>query len=343
VTFGSNLVQFATTPSRFGWRWDAFVQPKLIDPTQIAQKIQTSASAGTVVQGFYGELVTQQHTVPMIALGHGEPGSSVEIISGRAPLAADEVALGRSTLRLLHSDVGGLIEAETPLGGRTLRVVGVGVFARFTSYQASEPTGLGVGAAVTLEGLTYLGQSSDDGGPFFLVSDGFADASDRERLGRQLFAGDDSRGVVRGVQRPVDVRGYAEMRRMPLVLVAVLGVLVLAALAHGLTSSTRQRRRDLAVLGAIGFTPGQLQRTVLVQTAVISIIGSVIAAPIGVLSGRWAWHSTARWLGISETTEYPAIQLVALLCAVAALSMTIAVVIGRHVVKGSLASTLMAE
>ena len=43
---------------------------------------------------------------------------------------------------------------------------------------------------------------------------------------------------------------------------ASLGVLALATITHLLVTSVRRRRRDLAVLRAIGFTRGQVRTTV---------------------------------------------------------------------------------
>jgi hypothetical protein len=343
LTFGANLARFATTPAQFGWRWDAMVEPMIADLDTVVEQLEADDSVENVVEGLHGTLVSAQQTVPLIALGHGEPGASVEIIAGRPPIASDEVVLGRDTLRSLDTDIGETVQATTREGHRDLRVVGIGVFPRLTAYQAAEPTGLGVGAAVMLETMALLDQGDPDGGTFLLVTGANANFPDPEQLDRLLFAGDPSQGTVYGVQRPVDVRGYAEMRGMPLLLVAVLALLMLAALAHSLTLSARHRRRDVAVLSAIGFTPGQIQRTFITQSIVIVGLVSVVAAPIGMLAGRWAWRSTARWLGISDTTSYPTAQLLPLLFTIATVSIAIAALVGRRASKQALSAGLQAE
>jgi len=61
-------------------------------------------------------------------------------------------------------------------------------------------------------------------------------------------------------QRPVDIQGYAGIRVTPLILGALLALVGAAALAHVLVTGVRRRRRDLAILAAIGLRPGQLTR-----------------------------------------------------------------------------------
>ena len=51
----------------------------------------------------------------------------------------------------------------------------------------------------------------------------------------------------------------------------------------------RQRRRQFALLKALGFTQGQIAASVAWQSSVAAVIGVVLGVPIGVTLGRWLW------------------------------------------------------
>jgi putative ABC transport system permease protein len=289
--------------------------------------------------------VVGEQTVPAVGLGHGEAGTSIPVIEGRAPSSADEVVLGRTTLHSLHTHVGGSIEVAGPDPARplTLRVVGVGIFARFAPYPSSEPSGLGVGAALTLDGLTALGQEGGTGNTFFLASAAPGHRLEPSKLETDLFAGDLIQGSTFDRQRPVEVRGYAQMRAMPRLLVAVLGILLLGALAHLLATTTLRRDRDLAVLRAIGFTRGQVKRTLLVQLIVVLAVVTVVALPVGVIAGGWTWRLTARWLGTADDTAFPIAALAAMMAMVATCCVVFAVMLGQRAARRPVQRILIAD
>lgn len=345
LVFGANLTRFATTPERYGSLWDVLVAPGDANLDSVANSLAADPDVGTVVRGWFGQVVVGGRTVPAVGLGHGEPGTSIPVIEGRAPTGADEVILGRTTLRSLHTEVGGSIEVAGPDPTRplTLRVVGVGIFARFAPYPSSEPTGLGVGAALTLEGLTALGQQGGTGNTFFLASAAPGHTLEPSKLETDLFAGDLIQGNTFGRQRPVEVRGYAQMRGMPLLLVAVLGILLLAALAHLLATTALRRSRDLAVLRAIGFTRGQVKGTILVQLLVVLAVVTVVALPVGVVAGAWTWRLTARWLGIGDDTAFPMAALTATVAIMAASGVVIAAISGQRAARRPVQQSLIAD
>jgi hypothetical protein len=163
------------------------------------------------------------------------------------------------------------------------------------------------------------------------------------KLETDLFAGDLSQGNTFGRQRPVEVRGYAQMRGMPLLLVAVLGILLLAALAHLLATTALRRSRDLAVLRAIGFTRGQVKETILVQLLVVLAVVTVVALPVGVVAGAWTWRLTARWLGTGDDTAFPMAALTATVAIMAACGVVIAAISGQRAARRPVHQSLIAD
>lgn len=80
-----------------------------------------------------------------------------------------------------------------------------------------------------------------------------------------------------------------------LVLVAGLGV------AHTVQLNTRERRRDLAVVKAVGMTPGQVVVMAVTSMAVLGLVGGALGLPGGVAAQRWI----IQLIGDSEDTGLP--------------------------------------
>ena len=96
---------------------------------------------------------------------------------------------------------------------------------------------------------------------------------------------------------PCRDRELPHRRRDPALLAAVLAAGAVGALGLTLVASVRQRRRQFAVLKALGFTRRQLAASVAWQSSVAAVIGVIVGVPIGVALGRFLWTLFAR--GIS--------------------------------------------
>jgi predicted lysophospholipase L1 biosynthesis ABC-type transport system permease subunit len=101
----------------------------------------------------------------------------------------------------------------------------------------------------------------------------------------------------------------AQMGRQPLAL--ALGLAAAAALSLSLTvlASVRRRRRDLALLKALGMTRGQVRAIVSWQTTLILAVAVVVGAPLGIAVGSWAWRAFAGSLGVALVTVVPVLLL----------------------------------
>ena len=71
------------------------------------------------------------------------------------------------------------------------------------------------------------------------------------------------------------------------------GSIAVLALANALVVAVRRRRRDLAVIRAMGFTRRQTAVTVVVMALAIVAIGVVIGVPVGMAIGATVWRATA--------------------------------------------------
>ncbi len=107
---------------------------------------------------------------------------------------------------------------------------------------------------------------------------------------------------------PEALPAVAELRnvqRLPAVLGVFLVVLALGAVGHALVTSVRRRSRDLAVLRAMGMTPGQCRRVVVVQSSLLGVLGLVIGLPLGLVIGRLTWRAVAAYTPLKYVTPFP--------------------------------------
>ena len=83
-------------------------------------------------------------------------------------------------------------------------------------------------------------------------------------------------------------------------LVALLALTTLASLGHNVTVAARGQVREHLALRAIGFTPGQVHAAVGWEALVPLVIALVVALPVGIAAGRWAWRLLAGVVGIID-------------------------------------------
>jgi ABC-type antimicrobial peptide transport system permease subunit len=91
------------------------------------------------------------------------------------------------------------------------------------------------------------------------------------------------------VQYPAEIENYRSIGATPVLLAAGLAAGAVAALGLTLTASVRRRRRDLALLKALGFTQRQLAACVAWQSTVAAAAGVIAGIPLGIALGRWLW------------------------------------------------------
>jgi putative ABC transport system permease protein len=70
-------------------------------------------------------------------------------------------------------------------------------------------------------------------------------------------------------------------------------------------TSVRRRRRDFAILRALGFTSWQVRGTLCWQALTLAGIALLIGVPAGIACGRLCWQVFAHQLGITPVTAVP--------------------------------------
>jgi ABC-type lipoprotein release transport system permease subunit len=148
---------------------------------------------------------------------------------------------------------------------------------------------------------------------------------------------------VAAAERPANVVSLASIAHMPVALSGLLALIALGTLAHVLVSSTRRRRRDLAILKSLGFVRRQIRHAVAWQATTIAAIALLIGLPTGIAVGRWVWRVFAAQLGVLPE---PAIPLTTILIAIPGalvLSNLIAAAPGRTAARSQPATVLRTE
>jgi hypothetical protein len=343
VVFSSSLDHLVDTPRLFGSAWDAQIDlsnlntpagfnnldPQTLAPIE-AQFVRVADRSGSVAGSALldvGEVRSGRVAIPAMGYSHVR-GIAPTIAEGRIPTKADEVALGARTMDLLHTHIDATIPlAERESGpARPVHVVGRAVLPGLAPYPGSDKAGLGVGALLTQAGWRRFSpdyQKSEyifrwrPGGSLATLTKVFA-----QDMPSQLPL------TVSAVNRPAGVVSAQRLRSTPTLLASLLAVLLAAAVANALVVTVRRRRRELAVLRTLGFTRGQLTRTVLWQSTTVAVVGVVVGIPAGIVVGRWLWRQLADRLGTVPVPEVSAIALVAVAVVVVVLANGVAVIPG---------------
>jgi hypothetical protein len=206
-------------------------------------------------------------------------------------------------------------------------------------------TKLGEGAALALPGYVRIdpGAARQPGGLPFLVR--FAPGVSRD-AGLAAVTKDIT-GLpgpyITAAERPANVASLASIVGLPVALSGLLALIAAGTLAHTLVSSTRRRRRDLAILKTLGFTRRQVRHAVGWQATTIAGIALLIGLPAGIAGGRWAWRVFAAQLGVLPEPAVPLTTVFIAIPAALALANLVAAAPGRAAARTQPGAVLRTE
>ncbi len=122
----------------------------------------------------------------------------------------------------------------------------------------------------------------------------FDDSVNLDGVVKALNAGfAEGQHVSERTTEPIDAANLRNVTALPLLFALFTLVLALGTLAHVCASVVRRRGTDLAVLRALGITPGGTRSSIAWQTRTLCIIGLLVGVPIGVVIGRLIWRIIA--------------------------------------------------
>jgi putative ABC transport system permease protein len=296
LTVGASLDRLVDDPERWGWAGDLAVADANDDIVAELRNddridaITHIASSTVQVEGGSTTAHTAEHVL-------GDIGWT--LLSGRAPVRADEVTLGTREADRLDAEVGDTVA----FGGGRARVVGIGLGPPLAGER------LGASVLVTPEAMAATAEHQVFREAMVRAAPGI----DPEDLARDLGA----RYELEVRSLPDEVRDLAELGAVPELLGGFLAALGAVALAHALAVTTRRRAVDLAVLRALGATAAEAARAVVAMALITAGVGVVIGAPLGWATGRLLWGEVARGAGVAGEIVVPATVAGALVAVVA--------------------------
>lgn len=333
LVFAASLDRLVDTPSRYGWDWDVVASAQMP-----AEDLRRDPAVAGLTEARFFNLEVGGRATNAVGVRQIEGSVLPTVINGRAPRRIGEVALGSETLADLNVVIGDRVSASGLDGRGTLRVVGEAVFASGVDDRAV----LAEGAMLTERGLAqYIAQDDEGTGGFSVYLVRFAEGADEDAARRRIAraAGE----PVEHSQLPPEVDHLTQIDRLPFLLGGFLALLAIAALIHALVTSVLRRRRDLAVLAALGFVRRQIEAAVVWQASTVALIGLLVGIPIGVVVGRLAWGRVADGLGVATDAAVPTLALALAVPVVLIVAALVAVLPARAAARTRAAAVLRAE
>lgn len=212
-----------------------------------------------------------------LALHPEEPAARV--VDGRAPAAADEIALESSTLEASGLGVGD--PTTVVLGGELVDAEVVGEVAFGAPVAGATIVFLDVATATTLYAadgtVATMAVYAEDGVDESTLADALA-ARFADRDDVAAVTGEELRAETQ--EQIEEVLGFVSTFLLVFAAVALfVGAFIIANTFQMLV---RQRLREFAMLRAVGASPAQVFTSILVQAAVVGAVGSALGVGAGV-------------------------------------------------------------
>ncbi len=331
LTFGASLSRLVGSPSWYG-NTDVMtgqggdqVPESVVRALESSHQVRSVATANNLVAS------VGDATIEITGLEPVRGDLQPLVLRGRVPAGPDEIALGAIAARDLGTEVGRSVTVRTDAGEHDLRVSGIVVVPGVDGGD-----GVGQGGVVTWPAMLRLDPEAQATSALAdLVGGG--DAATIHRLAREA-------GVQGGSpDPPAVVVNLDRVRSLPYLVAGSLGALAALALAHQLLVAARHRRRDLAVLGALGAAPRWRASIVRWQATLLALATVVVAVPVGIGSGRAVYRSFVDRTGALDRVTVPAGWLLVVAVATLVVANLAAAVPARRVRRQRIAGELVRE
>jgi hypothetical protein len=317
MSFSSDLDHLVHTPHLYGWDWDIGVVNDFgAIPDDGFDEVRQRPEIGAIAGFTQGVLRLGDRQVAAVGIDQFEGTIFPTLEAGRVPQSESDIVLGRLTLDDLHKSVGDTVEVGTGDGVKTMTIVGVATFPAIGSTALSE-TSLGRGAA-TVASVFPPNDPNVEGrynGVFIRLDPSVGRTTAIENL--QSFFGEQgcTDDCFQTDSRPERLSGYAKLGALWVPFAIALGVLLAISLAHGIATTSLARRRDLAIMSALGWKRSQAGHVVIWQAITTIVISLAIALPLGIISANIGWRVFTDHFGIDPPIDLPVLALTLLVVA----------------------------
>jgi hypothetical protein len=334
LVFGASLTGLTSHPARYGYTWDTLVQSSggwgswptgSLDPTAKWIGNRHTGLLGWSELGF-GQVSIGGTEIPVMGiLSHGSRVVEPPTTSGHPLTGQDQIEFGTVSMRQLGLHLGERIR----IGPVSLTVVGTATLPSFGVVLTDHPS-LGRGAMTeeaTLLRILHFPVNptpkeienavSTPAYPATVVFDAStrADASAIaatfiRNASNAPGEGNEGDFYTEAPQLGAAVINASQMGSQPVALAVGVATAAVLALALTILASVRERRRDLALLKALGLRARQIRAVVGWQTSTILVIAIAAGVPLGIAGGSWAWTLFASSIGVVPLPEVPQTTLV---------------------------------
>ena len=305
AVFGSSLNRLVNTPDRYGSNYDYAVGDN--GGTSIDESLTEALRSDPDVTGLtlyaYGAARVGEKTVQLVGMQPVRGNLVPKLSAGRAPTGDDEVALGLVTARALGVGVGDSITMVGATSTLPMHVTGIAVVSGFGPVE-----GMGEGGVVTFAGLQRL----DDSRELTTAAIDIRNMDPETLTHLAAVVGVPPDAIPEDGYRPAAIGNVARVRATPFVLAALLGGLAVLSVVHVMMTSLRKRRRDLAVLAALGADRGWIRRAVHWQATTFTILPVLTGIPLGIVAGRFVFVAFADSMGAVDEASTPLVLLAAM-------------------------------
>jgi hypothetical protein len=352
LTINHGLRDALAHPDRAGVTWDAIVAPHDNDFTvtglkpAVFDRVRAAPNVDAVVLVDRELIPANGVGVPTFMLRpdgttRGAP-VALTLTSGHEPRNAHEGAIGPATARELHVNVGDTVKVGA--SHYPVKIVGKALFpsdvhAGFDQGLWLDPKGF-VAAAPPVVGPGDQQLHPPERFVAVRFSSRVSTTDAIAKLTRTL--GNTVLGVS-PADEPPELVNLRNVRTLPVVLAVFLALLAVAAMWHVLMTSARVRRREFAVLRAVGLTRRGTRAVLSSQATAIAAAGLVVGIPIGIVVGRIAWSVVTERVPLENVAPWPLIGVAVLVPAAVVIANVVAVLPSRRAARLHPAQILRAE
>jgi hypothetical protein len=333
AVFGSSLDRVVTERARFGSNFTFQVGDNTdLTAADLRERLAGDDDIASMMILSGATARRDEKTIGVVGIEYVKGGLRPHVLAGRLPDAPDEIALGRVDERALDASIGDTIDLSGTDGRARLKIVGTAVVPTVAGND-----GVGKGGILTPAGLARL-QSEPDASlaAIDLAPDASVAAARRDIEKRT--------GYTPGPEDPPGaIINLGRVRHIPAVLAGLLGALALLTTVHALITSIQQRRRDMAVLRALGAGPRWMRRTVHWQATVLTVLPLVVAVPLGVVVGSAVFRAFIDRVGALPNPSISVAVLLGIVVALVVVANVVAVIPARRARRTSAAVLLQGD
>jgi hypothetical protein len=345
LTFTSSLDRLENTPHRWGYGWDLLLDTTVDGQDQLvdALKADRDVDSVSVVETNF-TYIDRDAPLGVRSYGLGSSSGTIgySLLSGLQPVGPDEVVIGPAMAKRLHLAVGDVTQVATcPCSGdpatttmTQVRVVGISLFPEDDDGNFNDSLGFSVVGFQRHVGETATTQVAVKVAPGHNVS---TVASD---LGKRFPGQLSQYGYP---SRPGEVASLAGLRSFPRALSVLAALLALAALANMLVATRQRRRRELATLRSLGFTPRETRGSVIWQSVFVTAVAGAIGVALGVFGGAVVWLATTHGIGVATDALRPVAAITSSTLLTLVVAIALGFLIGSRVALTSVAQSLNDE